>query len=212
MAVRSKMASLDLAIANSERRVAWMSAGRSSSAPPPSARQSVYWRPELRSAPLSRQSAPCSSMQRFSLRAVFCSILLVFTAGTARLAYGQTALTSSASFAGTAGRAGAECDRPVTDRALPCREAPRATPSSRSCRSQFEGSDPPGASQDGRWSCTPVGERRPSRALNDTTSHRTDDRAGTRLSRVGCRCRRPPPLRVREGLRTRIPHFRPVLK
>ena len=167
---------------------------------------------ELSSARVSRQSAPCSSVQRVSLRPVFCSILLVFTAGTARLAYGQTALTSSASFAGTAGRAGAECDRPVTDRALPCREAPRATPSSRSCRSQFEGSDPPGASQDGRWSCTPVGERRPSRALNDTTSHRTDDRAGTRLSRVGCRCRRPPPLRVREGLRTRIPHFRPVLK
>ena len=151
---------------------------------------------ELSSARVSHQRFADSCRHGFRLRLLKTAFLLVFTAGTARLAYGQTALTSSASPAGTSGRTGTEHDRPVIDRALPCREAPRATPSSRSCRSQFEGSDPPGASQDGRWSCTPVGERRPSRALNDTTSHRTDDRTGTRLSRVGCRCRRPPRSRV----------------
>ena len=167
---------------------------------------------ELSSAPLSRQSAPCSSMQRFLTRLLKTTILLISTAGTARLAYAQTAQTSSASPEGTSGRTGAECDRSFIDSALPCREAPRASPSSRSCRSQFAGSDSSGASQHGRWSFTPVCAHGPSRRLNETTSCRTDDRASTRLRRVGCWCRLPAPLRVREGLQARIPHFRLVLK
>ena len=60
--------------------------------------------------------------------------MLVFTTGTTHLAYRQKALTSSSSPAGASGRTGTEHDRPVIDRALPCREDPRATPSSRSCR------------------------------------------------------------------------------
>ena len=167
---------------------------------------------QLSSAPVSRQSAPDISGHALRLELLKTAILAVSTAGSTRLACCQAALTSSASPTGTSGRAEASRDRTVPARACPCREASRHPPSSRSCRSQLPATLVSDATHGGRWSFTRDGVRGRLPQLNERQRRRTEDRASTRLRRVGCWCRLPPPLRVREGLQARIPHFRVVLK
>ena len=151
---------------------------------------------QLSSAPVSRQSAPDISgrtrVAPLRLGLLKTAILAVSTAGSTRLACCQAALTSSASPTGTSGRAEARRDRTVPARACPCREASRHPPSSRSCRSQLPATLVSDATHGGRWSFTRDGVRGRLPQLNERQRRRTEDRASTRLRRVGGWFRFPP--------------------